>query len=67
MASRFDAHVTEGSVLPGAVNLEFPVDGHFRPLGHARCIAMIVREVESGAGSRLGDADGSERPQVPRA
>ncbi|ROS48479.1 triacylglycerol lipase [Frigoribacterium sp. PhB24] len=49
MASRFDAHVTEGSVLPGAVNLEFPVDGHFRPLGHARCVAMIVREVEAGA------------------
>lgn len=51
MASRFDAHVTEGSVLPGAVNLEFPVDGHFRPLGHARCVAMIVREVEAGPGT----------------
>jgi pimeloyl-ACP methyl ester carboxylesterase len=58
MASRFDAHVTEGSVLPGAVNLEFPVDGHFRPLGHARCVAMIVREVESGAGSRPRDGAG---------
>jgi hypothetical protein len=46
MASRFDAHVTEGSVLPGAVNVTFPVDGHFRPLGHARCVDMIVAAVE---------------------
>ena len=45
MASRFDAHVTEGSVLPGAVNVGFPVDGHFRPLGHARCVDMIVAAV----------------------
>ncbi|KQO84364.1 hypothetical protein ASF17_02300 [Frigoribacterium sp. Leaf263] len=48
MASRFDAHVTEGSVLPGAVNRTFPVDGHFRPLGHPRCMAMIIAEVERG-------------------
>ena len=54
MASRFDAHVTEGSVLPGAVNVTFPVDGHFRPLGNPECVDMIVAAVE-------GDADSSGR------
>lgn len=56
MASGFDAHVTEGSVLPGAVNVTFPVDGHFRPLGDSRCIAMIVREVEGGTVSGVDAA-----------
>jgi pimeloyl-ACP methyl ester carboxylesterase len=50
MASRFDAHVTEGSVLPGAVNRTFPVDGHFRPLGHPRSMAMVIAEIERGDG-----------------
>ena len=55
MASGFDAHVTEGSVLPGATNVTFPVDGHFRPLGHPASVDMIVREVEGG------DADGASQ------
>ena len=54
MASRFDAHVTEGSVLPGATNLEFPVDGHFRPLGNARCQALLIRAVQGGPGGGAG-------------
>lgn len=56
MASRFDAHVTEGSVLPGAVNVTFPVDGHFRPLGNPECVDMIVAAVEGDADSS-GDVD----------
>jgi hypothetical protein len=48
MASGFDAHVTEGSVLPGATNVTFPVDGHFRPLGNPECIDMVVAAVDRG-------------------
>ena len=55
MASGFDAHVTEGSVLPGATNVTFPVDGHFRPLGDPTCVDMVVAEVDGG-GRRAGEA-----------
>ncbi|TWX37334.1 alpha/beta hydrolase [Frigoribacterium sp. ACAM 257] len=54
MASRFDAHVTEGSVLPGAVNVTFPVDGHFRPLGNPACVDMVVAAVEGGDLGEVG-------------
>ncbi len=54
MASRFDAHVTEGSVLPGAVNVTFPVDGHFRPLGNPECVDMVVAAVEGGDLGEVG-------------
>jgi len=46
--SGFDLHVTEGSVLPGATNVELPVDGHFRPLGHRVSQDVAVAAVEDG-------------------
>lgn len=56
MASGFDAHVTEGSVLPGATNVTFPVDGHFRPLGNPECIDMVVAAVEHWPDAAAHDA-----------
>ncbi|WP_423923575.1 esterase/lipase family protein [Frigoribacterium sp. 2-23] len=49
--SGYDLHVTEGSVLPGATNVELPVDGHFRPLGDATCIEIAIAAVEGGPGA----------------
>ena len=36
-----DTHIPEGCELPGAVNLEFAVQGHFRVLGDARVLAAV--------------------------
>lgn len=40
--SDFDGHVPDGSHLEGANNVQVPVDGHFRPLGHPVGRALIV-------------------------
>jgi len=61
--SGFDLHVPEGSVLPGATNVELGVDGHFRPLGHRPSQDVAVLAVQEGpaaaataAGARLVSA-----------
>lgn len=41
----FDPHIPEGSRLPGATNVEIPVEGHFRPLADER----VAGAVESAA------------------
>jgi hypothetical protein len=40
--SDFDGHVPDGSHLEGATNVQVPLDGHFRPLGHPVGRAMIL-------------------------
>jgi hypothetical protein len=41
-------------VLPGAVNVTFPVDGHFRPLGNPECVDMVVAAVKGGDLGEVG-------------
>jgi triacylglycerol lipase len=36
-----DTHIPEGCELPGATNLEFPVQGHFRVLADAGVLAAV--------------------------
>ena len=38
----YDPHIPEGSLLPGATNVEVPVVGHFRLLRDRRVIAAVV-------------------------
>ena len=40
-----DTHIPEGCELPGAVNLEFPVSGHFRVLADEGVLAAVDRAV----------------------
>ncbi|WP_380157760.1 esterase/lipase family protein [Kineococcus sp. R86509] len=54
---RFDPHVPRDAATPaltGAVEVELPLDGHFRPLGDADLHAAVVRAVDgfSGPGRR---------------
>jgi hypothetical protein len=42
---RFDPHIPETGELPGARNIELPLSGHFRPLGHPLLVDTVVREV----------------------
>jgi len=39
----FDPHIPEGSVLPGARNVQIPTGGHFRILAHPQVQAEIER------------------------
>ena len=41
----FDPHIPEGSVLPGATNIELPVAGHFRILGDSETARIIVEQL----------------------
>ncbi len=41
----FDPHIPESGELPGARNIELPLSGHFRPLGHPLLVDTVVREV----------------------
>jgi pimeloyl-ACP methyl ester carboxylesterase len=41
----FDPHIPEGSVLPGATNIELPVAGHFRILGDPGPARIIVEQL----------------------
>ncbi|MET1086981.1 MAG: alpha/beta hydrolase [Arthrobacter sp.] len=41
----FDPHIPEGSVLPGATNIELPTAGHFRILGDSETARIIVEEL----------------------
>ncbi|MDQ0120363.1 pimeloyl-ACP methyl ester carboxylesterase [Pseudarthrobacter defluvii] len=41
----FDPHIPEGSVLPGATNIELPVAGHFRILGDPATARIIVEQL----------------------
>jgi hypothetical protein len=38
----FDPHIPEGSVLPGARNIQLDTGGHFRILGHEDTIRTIL-------------------------
>ena len=40
-----DPHIPETGHLPGARNIELPLSGHFRPLGHPLLVDTVVREV----------------------
>ncbi|GAA4709247.1 Alpha/beta hydrolase family protein [Promicromonospora umidemergens] len=42
---RFDPHIPETGRLPGARNVELPLSGHFRPLGHPLLVDTVVGEV----------------------
>lgn len=42
---RFDPHIPETGRLEGARNIELPLSGHFRPLGHRLLVDTVVREV----------------------
>jgi pimeloyl-ACP methyl ester carboxylesterase len=42
---RFDPHIPETGHLTGARNVELPLSGHFRPLGHPLLVDTVVREV----------------------
>lgn len=42
---RFDPHIPETGHLAGARNVELPLSGHFRPLGHPLLVDTVVREV----------------------
>lgn len=44
----FDPHIPEGSVLPGATNIELPVAGHFRILGEPETARIIVEQLTPG-------------------
>ncbi|MDR7385672.1 esterase/lipase family protein [Promicromonospora iranensis] len=41
----FDPHIPETGHLAGARNVELPLSGHFRPLGHPLLVDTVVREV----------------------
>ncbi|WP_129788602.1 esterase/lipase family protein [Promicromonospora panici] len=41
----FDPHIPETGHLAGARNIELPLSGHFRPLGHPLLVQTVVREV----------------------
>lgn len=41
----FDPHIPETGHLSGARNIELPLAGHFRPLGHPLLVDTVVREV----------------------
>jgi hypothetical protein len=41
----FDPHIPETGHLPGARNIELPLSGHFRPLGHPLLVDTVVHEV----------------------
>lgn len=49
--SRFDPNIPEGSRLEGAVNIELPLTGHFRPLDHSVLLAAVEAAVESVSGT----------------
>lgn len=42
-----DTHIPEGCELPGATNLEFPVQGHFRVLADERVLAAVDAAVST--------------------
>jgi len=46
----FDPHIPEGSVLPGATNIELPVAGHFRILGDPGTARTIVEQLDLPVG-----------------
>ncbi|MHA7271419.1 alpha/beta hydrolase [Arthrobacter sp. HLT1-20] len=41
----FDPHIPGGSALPGAVNIELPLAGHFRTLADETVLAAVERSV----------------------
>lgn len=41
----FDPHIPEGSVLPGATNIELPAAGHFMILGDPETARIIVEQL----------------------
>jgi pimeloyl-ACP methyl ester carboxylesterase len=41
----FDPHIPEGSILPGATNIELPAAGHFRILGDPETARIIVERL----------------------
>lgn len=41
----FDPHIPGGSALPGAVNIELPLEGHFRPLAEETVLAAVEQAV----------------------
>lgn len=49
--SRFDPDIPEGSRLDGAVNIELPIAGHFRPLGRRALLAAVEQAVEAVQGT----------------
>ncbi|MDQ0755144.1 triacylglycerol lipase [Arthrobacter sp. B3I4] len=58
----FDPHIPEGSVLPGARNVQLDTGGHFRILAHELTISTVLAEAAASAppapasAARGGDA-----------
>ncbi len=42
----FDPHIPEGSAVAGARNVEVPTGGHFRLLGRAQVVAIVLEAAE---------------------
>lgn len=47
ISPEFDPHIPDGSVLEGAVNVQLPVDGHFRLLADPSVLAAVEHAVET--------------------
>lgn len=45
----FDPHIPEGSVLPGARNVQLPTGGHFRILAEQETIRTVLAEADAPA------------------
>ncbi|WP_026553599.1 alpha/beta fold hydrolase [Arthrobacter sp. H20] len=43
--SSFDPHIPQGSVLPGAVNIELATMGHFRIIGDRKLLGVLDRAI----------------------
>jgi hypothetical protein len=55
----FDPHIPEGSVLPGADNVQLPAGGHFRVLAHPRTIATVLAVAGRPASGPSAGGDGT--------
>lgn len=49
----FDPHIPEGSVLPGATNIELASAGHFRILGDRETARLVVAQLAAGSTGEL--------------
>lgn len=51
----FDPHIPETGHLVGARNVELPLSGHFRPLGHPLLVRTVAEEVARLAAGGAGE------------
>ncbi|MCX6498842.1 MAG: alpha/beta hydrolase [Arthrobacter sp.] len=66
----FDPHIPEGSVLPGARNVQLDTGGHFRILAHEVTLRTVLAEAAApspAAGPAAGVPDGVASPNDSRS